>query len=54
MTRFLICVITALLIMTAGMLIRGGILFGGEDMLALAILVWGAAKEVRHVNKHSR
>lgn len=48
--RFIYSVIAALLILIAGMIFRGGITFGGEEALAMAILVWAAVKEVRDVS----
>ena len=48
--RFIYSVIAALLILIAGMIFRGGISFGGEEVLAMAILVWAAVREVRDVS----
>lgn len=44
-------VIAGLLIMTAGMLFRGGISFGGEDALACALIIYGAVTEVSHADR---
>ena len=49
MTKFMFYVLAAVLIIAVGDLARGQILFGGEDMLALAVLTAGAVQEVRHV-----
>lgn len=50
MRKFLIKTIIALVLITAGTLIRGEIVLGGEDCLAMALLIWGLVEEVQHVN----